>query len=369
MPTGTITEQIAKFDTIIMQTLFECLTPSDAEKPSMKADRERRAEKLAALPIRNGGFGLTKLITKAPAAFINTVYAAQAHPTTTGIIQSLESEIQVAYEMICQSVKVQSITEGHPLATVLPPTPEEIADGSFFRSRFNCYPHLRVQKAIVDMTLAHMWKELRDEAALLAHGDNVEQSDAIHILAATSRSQATRVLQIDLADIKCSVPRILFVTWARWWLGLPKIIRIKPITTHVGEHYSASMCEIHKTANEHAGNHAASCSLAHGDRIRAHNEIVRTILNMANEAGLTTRQEVPVHHCLTGMTPKQAAREFPDLSTTFLKQRHEEISRLEEHLQADSYQGRPLIARMQTGLSSERGSTPSWTRSWRSLKD
>ena len=345
VPTHLIAAQILQFDELIMHTLFKCLEPDGAVISPASPERNARARNLAALPVRNGGLGLTPLANKAPAAFLSTIFAASAHPITAGLVSTFKDEIGSAYNMVCGQVRQPYIAQGHPLAAVLPTKPDDIVDRSFFDSHISLTNKPRIQKAIVDMTLAVAWKDLRDQCVTLARGDDTSQSDATHILAATSRSQASRLFRVDLADDRCAVSGQLFTTWTRWWLGLPQIIR-RSNTMCVGIDYVADVCNWngHNVTQvvDLAGNHAAGCATATGERTRAHDGVVRTILEMAQEAGLVTKREVPVHTCLRGMTQRQAALSFPDLSTQSLKSKHTEIHRLQVAVQTGQMDGRTV---------------------------
>jgi hypothetical protein len=280
------------------------------EAPSVEEERQERADSLLALPIANGGFGITPASILAPIAFATSLIAmmgdSKSQPTP---LLGLLPDITSAYERIATllGTTVEALATDKFLSAILPADPHALLSGAFAMPDspvLNPLVTRHAQGILVRecarldrlrMLSAHNVMGMRAD---LRRGDDPSShttvSDVVHMHLILSRSQWTRILRADLHDRYNRVEPAKFVHAARYHLGLPPLLRPNLAHEAVGGHGQANMCCAGHDVPQHidpTGDHAVACLTTRKSRAAMHNNFRSLVARFAREAGCDVEVE------------------------------------------------------------------------------
>jgi hypothetical protein len=237
-----------------------------------------------------------------------------------------------AYSLIHELLGIQTTAECPELSQLIPNDPNDFFSGrtlapaqTFNQSRAG------VQGAIVKLIQLEKRRSVRARVIRHAGEPHTTKSDAVHILAVTSRSQTTRVLQSSLWFPQNRIDSITFTKWARWHLTLPQTIRTGQGATIPLYDVEVQQCGVNHGITprycDPSGDHAAACQSAHRERYRLHNSIRDLLGKSASALGLDVRVEPATSSILAYQySPEQCRSLFPKTSTKANKKRADRLS-------------------------------------------
>lgn len=298
MPLADSDRITPRFEATINDALLQIATPKSAISSVCSDDRFHRGLTLASLPQADGGFALTPLTVKAPAAVLRSLVAMVAEPAFGDL--SCFAEIAAdAYRRICFLLNVASIEDDHPLSHLLPPNADLLASESLAAIFTSNQSRCTLQRQIVAEILHFRRISLRATVAADPLPSSISLSDSAHFLAVTSRGNSTRIINSSQCSRFNRISADGFVALIRYHLGWPQIT-VWNDRVLLGEGYAADRCRVdHSRGDSSAdqpcldvnGDHCCSCPSQFSARYTTHNNVGYALLRAAREAGASAARE------------------------------------------------------------------------------
>ena len=249
------------------------------------------------------------------------------------------------YRSVLKQAKVDILTPAHPIARVLPIVPEQLTCGTFVHTLRKNHLKMRVQSFLTDITARETLATLRSGWVAEYEAGEMRMSDLTHLLAVTSRSQASRTFAACLWYRRHRIPATPFVSWCRFYLNLPQIVIHQDFVgtpDDMDVPVQRCCCKHSKDAwLDPTADHAIGCkqSTAHAVN-RAHSMFRSCLARASREAGVGTEEEPACRSVLAGLfTPAQCRVLFPKRRTQDNKQVADWLQRTLEY-----------VARLPTGV-------------------
>ena len=195
VPLHLIIDQVRRFDVAVGEARLQILSLPGSPYTPCSAGRAMRAEILAFLPYRWGGLQQMPVALTGDASFLAALSSCASDPVFLRLRAALQPDATLAHAGVCAAVGLAALPADHPLARVLPVDPSLLTS-----VQSPCFPLSKHSKQgtfgrISSLVADHYRALLRNMAA---EGDGMSESDRIHMLIITSRSQASRVLTASL---------------------------------------------------------------------------------------------------------------------------------------------------------------------------
>jgi hypothetical protein len=315
VPPSLIDPLIRDFDDAISKTFLACISPLDEDaNPACDPSRRSRALAIAELPHRCGGFGLIPLKIKAPAAFVTTLFAQGDKPVLRDLRDGLKDVASLAYHDVCRTLSPEGLdylNDEDPAASVLPLTPDDLTSGPFAQEASASPSNLRARSVVVSIAMDLRRTTLRRTAKIGLDQNVLSDSDFIHIMQVTSRTQATRVTQASVVNPANRMPRPDFIAWARYFLQLPQLTPWQQDVVQV-DGYDAAVCRMHADEDSKIldlyGNHAAACPSTFRSRSYTHTKFEQVVASYCKEVEMRVQLEPPTECVLAYEFDKKQCR-------------------------------------------------------------
>ena len=346
-PPSLMTDASRLVDMALRSARLSILKDPNSPNGSIERGRLERAHTVAQLPCRDGGLGHTPVDVLASPAYLSSLAVSTKDPFVQSHLHLLHDVIAFAHAEVLGKVG----TDPRALAkanSVLPPTPDDIAHGGFFSHHYLTNSKKRVQATLVEAILLKRKNELMDHLCNSTSDAGLTLEDATALLITGNASQLPRILNSDLWYRVNRVPAPQFRHSVRLLLNLP------PNSTLGNQVYSPKhgveldICLHCNAPLDPTAAHAAGCSATRGTATRTHNHLVRTIAELAEQAGCSKRIEPPTEEITLGaFPPTLCAMICPKSSTEAASRLSVEIvKRLWERQRAHSSNNQSEVGRI-----------------------
>jgi hypothetical protein len=239
-----------------------------------------------------------------------------ADPAFVGCLVGLSSIIGSAYRATAKLMGLgNTVPDGHPASLLLPKdyrqlTGELPADSSLLSKKSRAASKTSIHRLIGTRRRAQLRKQVVLD--MVPATNFASPSEVAHVLAITSRSQASRVLQAQLGHARNRIPAADFVAWARWHLALPaqRVFGERAPVADV-DHAVEVCCANHHSKQHKAhhldamGDHASDCPSGKYGTNYLHNSLKWTLTKFITDLGLEARSEPPTTELIGGKHPAQ----------------------------------------------------------------
>ena len=353
-PPSIVADLILEADALTAQARLAALTPDGITPPQCPVDRARRADDIAALPLRSGGFGHTPLALTAPAAFLSSFARAHQESVFVPVAPSLRPYVLDAHSRLLESIGGPSqIVPGSNLDVILPADGSRLCDSEFFLDLFSSHPSLKFEYTLNRAMSRHALAQVRaathpDNAGL--PGSGLSMADCAHAHLLTSRSQVSRFLTASLwvkANRVCPTSARASM---RYILGLPQLLRLGNHLMSPTSLCEVDVCQAHPGDSpelDPTGDHV--CSQCPGSRlaqISLHTRVARAVHHAASLCA-DSRLEPSMPSTLLGEYTEDDCRllfpRWPNAATNRLAERSLEVHHELHALAVDDPKRQELI--------------------------
>ena len=308
VPTNIIFPILQQFDSVIRQTVFSLLrTPVDA----MDRNRFRLSEELLCLPSSSQGAGLVPISRKAPALFLDTVMEASSESLFRKNSIVLLPDVTVVYNWLLGLFNLTAIDCNHPLANVLPCSPQSLLQFASTRSAKATLP----TQGKVKLLLRFLHDELRVKLMQTVL-ECSSPSEKVHFLTVLTSSIYHKFLNVDLRNKFFHMDGEVFRFSLSFFLGLPFPFGsyYSNATYYPELGYHAFKCVSHDIIIDANGNHAAACVKCYGTRYALHKSLIASCIYFLRKAEFTATFE-PSLGSILGPLHFHTERLFPKASS------------------------------------------------------
>ena len=291
------------FDDAIANAAVRLLTPSNAVAGRCSSARTNRAKLLMSLNSSSGGFGLTPVSVKAPAAVLRSIIAIADEPDLPR--HNLAQAATQAHRRTTDYLTVPALPAEHPLGPFLPSDPADITSESYATILSTTHPRCKLQALISSAILSVQRNLIRATMACPDLPPGVSPSDAAHILSITSFCATTRILTASSWGRANRLSSRQFVTWGRFHLNLPLLSTWGDGVALPLSDCSVDLCRATHSERkshpigaaptpmflDHNGDHACFCPSQCGARYTTHNNVVFALKRAAAQAQVTANRE------------------------------------------------------------------------------
>ena len=318
-PPSKVPQVVKEHDGIIERGLNKAMEQDGTRVQRPSLGRAERARALRRLPLRMGGGGILPLAETANPAYLGAVVAVANGPGRLNKEERrcLEPYATAAYHEVCASLgQPEGLSADSPARRCLPANPGLLSRGPFARSTKETNSRCKVSAVVGAMLAVKRKTWLEDECANPANITRAfTKSDATWIMASLRGGSLS---QIALTPLSVPTNRLTptdFTNAMTAALNLPAGTIYDDAFVAEGTDYMVDWCRIEhgkKGGGEGGGcrcvcdingNHAVGCKATCGERVRAHNKLVRVLVRLAREAGLTAIAEPPMDALLMGQFP------------------------------------------------------------------
>ena len=312
-PTVLVSGLIERADALTAAARYAALTPEGVSGPDCTDGRLHRADAVAALPLRSGGFGHTPLALSAPGAFYSSLALAREEGAFCALAGALDDYLLDAHTRLIQAVGGPSgVIAGSNLAVILPIDASRVCERGFFLDIFSKHPKLKVEATLSRAVSKHSRKALMAEVHPDQAGSgDLTRADSVHLSLLTGRSQLSRFLSASLwlkSNRSCAANARATM---RYILGLPQLLRL-------GNHRasSSSMCEVDVCQAHHGeapelgptGDHICSRCPCGGVPRAALHRLIQHATHRSASLCASSRMEPPTSEVLLGDYTDDACR-------------------------------------------------------------
>ena len=320
IPTNVLAPYLASFDELLTTARLTILTPADHSVPPTHPDRLHRFALASALSTFHGGTGQIPASRRAPGAFLAaTLNAVHHNADVRQHAAALLPALRQAYANVCTMDGVEAISLSHPLAGVLPPSPDLLLAADLDPQYQTTS---KAQKAINGLVSTRQRDNFRSLVSNLPHSLAREKT---HLFELTSRSQASRIFTCSLWHRDQRIEHLSFISYTRWLFCLPPLLfhlQAVPPPSSVspdGQPLRRCMPCHHKGIVAYldvSGCHVNCCWSTRGFITRKHSTFQLANRTLANETCTEYRHEVTAASALNGLVPDLLARAmFPKEAT------------------------------------------------------
>jgi hypothetical protein len=303
---------LSNFDAEVEKTFFEIISSSVIV---CSRDRFERARLKASLP-SPFGCGLFKAADQGGIAWWASVSACLRDPLLFKLRSGLERFADSAWQALVNIHGGTSSKFWSQVKHLYPDSARGLLNGTLY-SPLNM--HTDKTNKIALKTVSKIKLELFQKltaVSMLSDSSTLTPSDVIH---ASCRSFSGRIFSEPLKklDQMLNFGPAPYTNYCRFFLGLPPNITIGEAKAKDGFDYPVQRClATHSGACPYLdanANHASSnCPATYHPRSQKHRNLMRVIVNAAQEAGLSTRCEPDTHSLLLGEFSKADCRRvFP----------------------------------------------------------
>ena len=313
---GPLEDLISTFDHAIQKTLLECLYPDQPDGPECHQTRRNRAISIATLNTNAGGFALTPLQVKAPAAYLAALSAALHDSYLHEIRHHLATDAAHAHANLMEILGPnKNLARG-----VLSFNPRDLNSQAFAlrpTAPLQKKPRAGVQSRLTAIAMDRRTKELRETTTSQVGEAHTTKSDAIQTLLVTSsRSLTPRIFTASLFPGRNRASTSPLSAFLRYYLMLPPPVLQSEAESRPELDYRYKPCPIHGKPIDATGDHAAACPTTRGAIYRVHNRIRNYLGREAQRLQLDTQVEPQTASLLLQQfSPEQCRAMFPKNST------------------------------------------------------
>jgi len=337
-PTALIGPAISRFDEHMKLAIMSITETKLHTCPPRTQSTTVRATDLATLPADMGGLGLTRLSHKAPIAFLTSVRGLMKHPFLKPHVAALEHYLRLSFTSIAGflSMTGPSLDPRQTVSAVLPASAERVLDPSHL-ARAKRYKNQRAGPFGIILNAVHANQRMNLRLSAMAVPPTpllpMEDSEALHLLSVTARSQLTRVVKCPLWKWENRIPPADFVIFLRFYLLLPRPhVWREPCRVPNSDQFLEPCGCCHANGMpyiDHRGNHAASCVSTRLARSNLHNKIRDIYAKYAKRAGAMVDREPSAASLFDGQfSPKHLATMLPRSGSATAKRAAERMKTL-----------------------------------------
>ena len=293
---------IESFQLGIEETQLQILNPVREAGPRREEMSSITATTLFELPTRMGGFGLTKLWNKAIVGQMVKLMSSAAHPLTIDRPEVQRDLVGALYEQL-QEILSRSDIALSMNKLGIPGSAEEFVIRAKQSKTTHYQKHNRLTAKLLFLIHAATRLELRK--AVMQNEGKLSSSDVIRILTATSRSMATRVLEVDLGNSRLRVDTEEFRQFFSFYCGILKQRNGRPFElSKDGEVGQKCSCGSDGLLTWD-GAHAALCDQGKCARARLHTNINKTVQTGMSNSRLEVQLEPSTSELLENKVAKE----------------------------------------------------------------
>ena len=333
-PPSLLEEALANFDSAIADARHLILQLEHCGDPGLPDNVFLRSTLLVELPQREGGFSQMPVTRLSPCAFIASVRATQGDPFLSKRINqhALLDHTVDAYARLADSLGAPPSSFPDMLKSI-PRSAHALAKAPASPStRLNKTKRKKIQAAIVTAVQGSVRKLLRrDTHPERIAPDVLTKGESVNYQIATSRSQATRILQGSLWYKSNRCVSDWFVHYTRFYLGLLPLLRTTcdHITQPDGSARNACAAGHDTTILlTPDASHCISCAACYGARHAAHELINNVYVDFGKEATLRVQINPSTDNAMKNVYGKtQASLLFPKRTTPATKEKSAELNK------------------------------------------
>ena len=188
------------------------------------------------------------------------------------------------------------LVKGTNLFYALPLDPKALIDSSFYLDSFDSKPNIKVQAVLMKCISVQERKMLKDRShpAVVEDGD-LTKEDAVHTHLLLSRSQVSRLGQLDLAMALNRIAPNFFRAYVRYIVNLPQLLRLGGGVMDERTGCLSDICQCEHAESmtlDPTGDHiCSSCTSDAVSRQRAHRSLAEAIHWAAHRAACASELE------------------------------------------------------------------------------
>ena len=320
---------LQEFDQQVEESFFEIL----GQSITCSSERFTRAQLKASLPAPHG-CGLFKASDEGSVAWWASVSACLQDPLLFKLRAGLARFAGPAWQAL---VRLHGGLESKYWAQskhLIPPSFVGLLDGTLY-SPFN--KPTSIHKHVLSVCKKRKKEVLQSLTCItLLTSDNPSLTES-DVIQASSPSYAGKVFSEPIKFFDSLSPAS-YSNFCRFFLGLPPALTIGGERSHAEFDYPVQRC----LAKDHGcsmyldahANHASSnCPATYHHRNIKHRNIMRVLVDAAQEAGLATRTEPDTHSLLLGeFSPKECRRVFPKQMSLPYQAAFEKLSQAQDYI-------------------------------------
>ena len=297
-PTHLVADLIADADAATARARHASLTPEGVTAPACSDARLQRADEVAALPLRSGGFGHTPLALTAPAAFYSSVAGAHQCDAFASVSHALADSLVDAHSRLLTAIGGPSaIKPGSRLADILPLDTARLSEKEFFLDIFSNDPKLKIESTLSRAIGKHSRKSLLAKVHPDQAGPNdLTMADSVHLSLLSNRSQLSRFLSASLWVKANRTSPVHARATMRYILDLPQLLRLGNHRLSSSTDCEVDVCQAHRDGApelDPTGDHICSrCPCGGLPQAALHRRILTVTHSFASQCA-TSRVEPP----------------------------------------------------------------------------
>ena len=229
------------------------------EEPKCSETRMQRAIDKLHLPIKHQGAGITQAARIGPIAFYASVAASHtSDPDLAMHKDGLKRFCQTTHQLVAERIGEPS-EETRSIEAFFPrDLPTAMIDDVFYVEIYQNQHSLKLQKTL--SSCAHSVAARKLKLQLIQTSNDVSESD---IIIEHSNSSSARIFRAPLSQPANRMTPSEFITWMRYFLGIPPLNRIGNAKFEEQLGYIAESCTHQHQQGKHRlldahGNHANS---------------------------------------------------------------------------------------------------------------
>jgi hypothetical protein len=299
VPPRLCQEAYSILDAAAQQLREAILNPENSVAPDCCTERKQLAHDLLCLPNKMGGADHTRAAQLGPAHYMSKLMSVAKDPYLLSSRALFAEEAEFAYKHLMDTLGIDKVRQGTPLAKSLPSSHIELIEGPF--AVRTTKTHSRGIIGAVNSAIGlHNFRKIRTE--IHAEVSYLSKADKTHIGAILLRSQTSRIFATSLWHKQNRFYGPDFVAFLRYYCNLPRTLSAGvPLMNDKGECIGERCLIPHKKGAQNFTptlDHVASCISAKGAIYRLHGLIIAALIDAAKAAGLIGISEPPTARLL-----------------------------------------------------------------------